>query len=96
MSVLLPNSFFATCVPPVEDGNFVQVLTYPQMPVLRIAIVTSPCFNSVPDLTLSALGPASLIQRSCLGFVKTPMLGFNDAVSPTLRGTLILAGMVDV
>lgn len=50
------------------------VVTYPQMPVLLMAMVTCPSFNSSPFCTLSNVGAASLIHKSCLGFVKTPML----------------------
>lgn len=53
------------------------MLSYPQMPVLRMATVTWPSFSSSPFWTLSAVGVASLIHRSWLGFVKTPMLGFD-------------------
>lgn len=46
---------------------------YPQIPVLLIAIVTSPGFRPSPFCTLSTVGSASLIHRSCFGFVKMPM-----------------------
>lgn len=49
-------------------------MTYPQMPVLLMAIVTCPSLRSSPFCTLSSVGVASLIHRSCLGLVKTPML----------------------
>src|SRR5687767_357645 len=61
--------------------------TYPQIPVLRIATVTSPGFRSSPDLTLSTLGVVSLTQRSCLGLVKTPILGFSDLTSPLVTAS---------
>jgi hypothetical protein len=42
---------------------------YPQIPVFRIATLTSPCFKSEPDLTASAEGSAAATQRSWLGLV---------------------------
>lgn len=48
------------------------------MPVLRMAMVTSPGFKSDPAATLSAVGSAALIHKSWLGLVYTPMLGLRD------------------
>lgn len=63
-----------------------QIL-YPQIPVLLTAIVTSPGFKLSPFCTLSTVGAASLIQRSCLGLVKMPMfalVGFTIVAVPLI------------
>ena len=49
------------------------------MPVLLIATVTCPSLSSSPFCTLSSVGAASLIHKSWLGFVKTPMLTLDAA-----------------
>lgn len=59
-----------------EDGR--RILgdgIYPQIPVLLIPMVTSPCLRSCPFLTLSSVGPDSATQSLCSGSVKTPTLG---------------------
>jgi hypothetical protein len=63
------------------------------MPVLRIAIVTSPGFNSSPFCTTSTLGAASATQRSCFGFVNTPMLLFAACAAPAAP-PLVDAGLI--
>lgn len=55
-----------------------EASSYPQIPVLRMAMVTSPGFKSDPAATLSAVGSAGLIHKSWLGLVYTPMLGLRD------------------
>jgi hypothetical protein len=50
-------------------GGFKEMETCPQIPVLRMAMVTSPGWRAAPVLTLSAVGSASLIQRSWAGLV---------------------------
>jgi hypothetical protein len=54
----------------------VHSLTYPQIPVLFMATVISPGFKLSPFSTSSCVGTASATQRSCAGFVYTPMLAF--------------------
>lgn len=48
---------------------------YPQIPVLLMPTVTSPCLRSCPFFTLSSVGPDSATQSLCSGSVKTPILG---------------------
>ena len=48
---------------------------YPQIPVLLIPMVTSPCCKSSPFLTLSSVGPDSATQSLCSGSVNTPTFG---------------------
>lgn len=55
-------------------------MAHPHIPVLLMAMVTSPGFKSLPSCTESREGSASATQRSCSGFVKTPMLGFDAVV----------------
>lgn len=47
-----------------------------------MATVTWPSFSSSPRWTLSSVGVASLIHRSWLGLVKTPMFGLDAFVVP--------------
>ena len=51
------------------DGRW----TYPQIPVLLMAIDTSPSFKPSPFCMDSSEGSDSAIQRSCAGLVNTPM-----------------------
>ncbi len=51
--------------------------TYPQIPVLLTATVTSPGFKESPFSTLSRDGYASPTHNSCCGFVYTPILAFE-------------------
>lgn len=53
------------------------IATYPQIPVLLIATVTSPGFKLSPFWTLSRDGVASATHSSCCGFVYTPILAFE-------------------
>ena len=64
----------------VEVDEYGVGIPYPQIPVLFMAMLTSPG-SSLPDCTSSRLGSASATQRSCSGFVKTPMLDFVGWVS---------------
>ena len=50
--------------------------THPQIPVLLIPTVTSPCLRLSPFFTSFRLGPLSLTHKLCAGSVKTPTLGF--------------------
>jgi hypothetical protein len=59
------SEFYASCL-----------LSYPQIPVLLIAIVTSPGCKFFPVSTDSSEGSASPTQSLCSGFVYTPILGF--------------------
>lgn len=49
--------------------------THPQIPVLLIAMVTSPSFNACPLFTSSTLGPLSSTHNLCSGLQYTPMFG---------------------
>lgn len=64
---------------------------YPQMPVLLMAIVTCPSFSPSPFCTLSSVGPVSLIHRSWLGFVNTPMLAFDAFGADAADAALLMA-----
>jgi hypothetical protein len=56
---------------------FLQIDTYPQIPVLRISTTTSPSAGTAPDWMSAEEGSASSIHRLCCGSVYTPMLGFR-------------------
>jgi hypothetical protein len=58
-----------------------DLATYPQIPVLRTSMVTSPGLRLSPLFTSSRVGLDSATHRSCLGLVKTPMLGFSRTVA---------------
>lgn len=66
----------------------------PHMPVLLIAIVTSPGCSDVFAWTSSRLGSAGAIQRSCDGFVQTPMLGFVGEMAVMAEGVLGSRGVI--
>jgi hypothetical protein len=81
----------ATSMPEVNIGTarVSRVLckcfaTHPQIPVLLIPIVTSPCFKLSPFRTLSREGSASATQSSCAGFVYTAMFALEDFSIATL------------
>lgn len=59
------------------------------MPVLLIAIVTSPSSRSCPALTFSSDGSELATHRSCAGLVYTAMLGL-------LRDTVGVEDMIQV
>ncbi len=77
-------------------------MSEPQMPVVWIPMVTSPCWSSLPSLTLSRVGWVSANQSLCSGLVKTPTLGFvrvvvvamvgGDGASVGAQGFLRVAG----
>lgn len=49
-------------------------------------MVTSPCWSSLPSLTLSRVGRVSASQSLCSGLVKTPTLGFVRVVVVAMVG----------
>lgn len=55
------------------SGKGVDFTSLPQMPVLLMATMTSPSLRFSPFSRVSTDGSASATQRSCLGFVYTPM-----------------------
>ena len=56
----------------------------PQIPVDLTARYTSPSFRCLPACTSERVGVVSATQRSCLGFVKTPMFDLVGCSSVVL------------
>lgn len=62
---------------------------YPHMPVLLMAMVTSPGWRLSPLVASCWVGTASATQRSWAGFVYTPMLGLEGF-------TVVVVVVVDI
>ena len=68
----------------------------PQMPVLLIAIVTSPGLSDCPLVASSTEGCAGAIHRSCAGLVYTPMFGLLTLISVVVGAMVVVVVVVDM